>query len=286
MGREGTVLLEVIDQYARTYISEKPKAYRLVQWAGQITQDSTSDYVHFIKKAAALDSTSANFQSTTDLDKTRDKVSVNTRAIAKARIKDIDISKAKDSAIEISTAKVNAIAIAVAATEVRDRDNAFAETYSGNSFMCIIRDINKAKDAALVRGKNVFITRAISDSIDRASDDINYLNKLKLLNIKAFKELPEQLQDLNHKAPELSAPAEEWFSYAEEIESIWFNALGLTKEELSLSRTEWSHLVNYLYANELLLSCQKSSIGISRKAWEALEARLLTIDEVEEVSDD
>ena len=77
---------------------------------------------------------------------------------------------------------------------------------------------------------------------------------------------------------QLSAPVGPWDGYADELEITYLNALELTVEDISLSKEEWQCLSNYLYANELLLSCQRSSIGISRQMWESLKARLLTVD--------
>lgn len=65
--------------------------------------------------------------------------------------------------------------------------------------------------------------------------------------------------------------------FDEELKISFFNALRLKVEDITLSDTEWQYLSNYLYIHELLLSCQRSSIGISRKAWESLKERLLTV---------
>ncbi|MEM8610806.1 MAG: NACHT domain-containing protein [Cyanobacteria bacterium P01_H01_bin.105] len=130
--------------------------------------------------------------------------------------------------------------------------------------------------SAITTAKASGIASAIDS--DSVSDSVDYLYKLKIFNTTAFKELPNQLQTLKEKMPAFIASANEWRSYADKLEATWLNGLGLTKEKLSLSEKEWKCLNNYLSANELLLRCQKSSIGISRKAWEALKVRLLTIN--------
>ncbi|WP_442786265.1 NACHT C-terminal helical domain 2-containing protein [Leptothoe sp. PORK10 BA2] len=97
-------------------------------------------------------------------------------------------------------------------------------------------------------------------------------------NTSAFQELPNQLKILKDKVPQSSALAEQWQSFGDELETIYLKALELTVEDISLLEDEWNWLSDYLYANDLLLRCQRSSIGISRKAWETLKERLLTVD--------
>ncbi|EKU97607.1 putative NTPase (NACHT family) [Leptolyngbya sp. PCC 7375] len=128
------------------------------------------------------------------------------------------------------------------------------------------------------RGRTRTRASASASAIDRARKAAIYLRETKILNTLAFQELPNQLKKLKDKIPQASAPGSAWESYADEIETIFLNALELTIEDISLSREEWQCLSDYLYANELLLSCQRSSIGISRKAWESLKERLLTVD--------
>ena len=70
---------------------------------------------------------------------------------------------------------------------------------------------------------------------------------------------------------------EQWRQWADQLEFAWLDALELDKEALTLSQAEAEALRDYLYANELLIRCQKSAVRVSRKAWEDLEARLLTL---------
>ena len=249
MGRRGYELLEAIDQQARTYLNDYPKVRYLVQWSGEITQGSPAKYDGFEKIVLAI-------AIVIDI----------ARAIA------IDIARTRGKAIAIDIARasveVRAIARVTNSTIDIDIDSEIAGVRARVS--TITRAT--ANDSARV------INRAIDRAIDSTIDSSDYLNKLKIFNTSAFKELPNQLQALKAKMPELLAPADEWLSYADGLEATWLQALGLTKEELSLSDEEWKCLADYLSAYELLPSCQQTSIGISRKAWEDLEARLLTID--------
>lgn len=66
--------------------------------------------------------------------------------------------------------------------------------------------------------------------------------------------------------------------WANQLEFIWLEALELDVEDITFSWEEAGALQNYLYANELLIQCKEAAIRVSRREWEALERRLLTLD--------
>ncbi|MEM9091938.1 MAG: NACHT domain-containing protein [Cyanobacteria bacterium P01_F01_bin.53] len=238
LGRQGSELLDIIDQQARTVINDHPNIRSLVQWANHITKESPYECESFAKTAIAIAIACA---SAIDSDRASDRASNLAKAIAITRARDIRIAAAP------TTASLTAIAIARA----RSIDN----------------DRKKAQ----------VIVKACSRAIDKAIDSINYLNKIQLFNKDSLQELPSQLLILKIQIPQPEADFAEWVSYANELEDTFLNALGLRFESISLSAEEWNGLNNYLHAHELLLRCKQASIGISRTAWETIEKRLLTI---------
>ncbi|NEZ57704.1 hypothetical protein DXZ20_18970 [Leptolyngbyaceae cyanobacterium CCMR0081] len=50
----------------------------------------------------------------------------------------------------------------------------------------------------------------------------------------------------------------------------------LEKELITFSLEEAQAQANYLYATKLIIDCKNSAVRVSRKQWEAIEARLLT----------
>ena len=118
--------------------------------------------------------------------------------------------------------------------------------------------------------------RAIVNAI--ANSHLDLLIEPRFFNLPKLDELPSQLLVLKDKIPQPDASAEDWRSYADELESTWLNAFDITPEDISFSADEWQCFSNYLYATELLLRCKDSSIGLSRKAWEALEEKLLKLN--------
>lgn len=65
-------------------------------------------------------------------------------------------------------------------------------------------------------------------------------------------------------------------AWADELEAVWLETLGLTQADLTFDRVEAEALQNYFYAVELLLRCKDAAIRITKQAWAELEDRLLT----------
>ncbi|WOD39839.1 NACHT domain-containing protein [Nodosilinea sp. E11] len=89
-------------------------------------------------------------------------------------------------------------------------------------------------------------------------------------------QLPSELKRMSKIAPTFKAPNQAWQHWADELEALWLDALGLTREALTFDLEEAIALQNYLYATELLLRCKEAAIRIPKQAWAELEDRLLT----------
>ncbi|PZV06183.1 MAG: hypothetical protein DCF32_10285 [Leptolyngbya sp.] len=76
--------------------------------------------------------------------------------------------------------------------------------------------------------------------------------------------------------PDDHTSSEAWRTWGNELEALWLNALGLTREDLTFNGAEAEALQNYFYATELLLRCKDAAIRIPKHAWAELEDRLLT----------
>ena len=277
-------LLDAIDQTARTYIANQPKLCNLLQWASRATEGSTSEYKGFEKRAAAIASAIAIYIAIYIAS-----ASASASAIASASdiyiASDIDRAIASDRASDIYIARDIARGIASDIYNAIARDIASAR---GRAIArAIARDIASARDIAIARNIVIYnaidstsaIDSAIARAIYSAIDGANRLMKLQVLKLPKLNGLPRRLSMLKEKIPQLNdASAEAWRSFADKLKATWLNAFGLTVDSISLSPEEWQLFNNYLYANELLLRCKDSSVSIiSRKAWEALEEKLLKL---------
>ena len=108
-------------------------------------------------------------------------------------------------------------------------------------------------------------------------DSINILIEYQLFTLKKYNQLPAQLSQLELLTPGENDSDKQWHQWTNQIESAWLEALELDKEAITFSESEAKALRDYLYANELLIRCKQSAVRVSRKAWEDLEARLLTL---------
>ena len=244
-------LLNAIDQQSRTYITQHPKVCNLINWANVVTDTSSAKYKAIAKRATAIAIASA-FASDRAID------SASALALA------IDIDRASDRTRAIASAIASARDIAIAS----DRDIAIA------SAIALAIDIDRAIARAIA--SDIDIDRASNSDIARAIASIYTLIDDQFFTPEKFNQLPAQLSHLKQSILGEN-DSEQWRQWADQLESAWLEALNLDKEALTFSETEAKALHDYLYANELMIRCKESAIRVSRKAWEDLEARLLTL---------
>ena len=77
-----------------------------------------------------------------------------------------------------------------------------------------------------------------SDSDSNALTDI--------FNRPKFARLPEQLQRMAKTIPDENASNQDWKNWANELQALWLDALGLSKEELTFTLEEAEALKDYL----------------------------------------
>ena len=240
-------LLNAIDQQSRTYIAPHPKVGDLINWADAVIDTSSEKYKAIAKRATAL-------AIAIDIDSASARVIASASAIASARAS--AINRASASAIASASASASASAINSAFARARARASA----------------INRA------RADSASASASASD-IDRASASasFNTLMEAKFFTLEKLGQLPTQLSQLKQSIPGENSSSEQWRQWADQLESAWLDALELDKEAITFSQAEAEALQNYLYANELLIRCKESAVRVSKKAWEDLEARLLTL---------
>ncbi|MEM9949859.1 MAG: hypothetical protein AAF810_27835 [Cyanobacteria bacterium P01_D01_bin.36] len=68
-----------------------------------------------------------------------------------------------------------------------------------------------------------------------------------------------------------------WQTWADDLEALWLDTLGLRRVDLTFSSEEAEALREYLYVTDLLIRCKDAAVRIPKQAWADLEARLLTV---------
>ncbi|MBW4694733.1 MAG: NACHT domain-containing protein [Lyngbya sp. HA4199-MV5] len=147
---------------------------------------------------------------------------------------------------------------------------------------------------SLVRALDSTLGTAINSAVYRAAgyarDTSRSASFRVILNSEFASELKEmqiiKFLDFNLFINRLNALE----TYAESIEELeahqnlteylyqaWSDALGIQRELVDLSKKESQPLAEYLYANELMVRCKEAAVRVSRETWEAIEARMLTV---------
>ncbi|MEM1310453.1 MAG: NACHT domain-containing protein, partial [Cyanobacteria bacterium P01_H01_bin.153] len=121
------------------------------------------------------------------------------------------------------------------------------------------------------RAAAIAIACAIANAFDSASDSAEIFESAK------FSLLPERLRQFADTIPRNNDSSEMWQSWADDLEALWFDTLGLDKASLTFTREEAEALRDYLYGIESLIRCKEAAVRVPKQAWAELEARLLTV---------
>ena len=70
-----------------------------------------------------------------------------------------------------------------------------------------------------------------------------------------------------------------WEAYITGLKKLFDETIDQTQGILAITDEEANKLADYFYLNKLMLDCKDAAIRVSKEAWGAIEARLLTISE-------
>ena len=267
MGNKTITLLEAIEASARNYLTLYSKVIALIQWVERSTENSAGKIQPTAKRAIAI---------------------ASIRAIARAIEGDLTGSIMGEQDTDIATIGVVGIVVAKDIAIARDIastiDNATNIIINTNIYKdsLFVNSYLSASDSAITSASAIFSARlyrrdgankanaVISKAITISNDHIALTD---IFGNPKLAKLPAQIQKMSDIIPNDNAARQNW---ADDLEALWLDALGLTREALTFSREESKALQDYLYATELLLRCKGAAVRIPKQAWAKLEARLLT----------
>ncbi|MFG6105294.1 NACHT domain-containing protein [Leptothoe sp. EHU-05/26/07-4] len=86
----------------------------------------------------------------------------------------------------------------------------------------------------------------------------------------------------------IQTASDKWQSFANQLTEAYLTSFHLDQQLKMLSGIGAQALEKYLYAIKLIIDCKNAAVRVSRKEWEAIEARLLTVPggEVVDAGDD
>ena len=236
-------LLLVMEQQANAFISS-PKLQGLLQWAMSLSDESLPNNQMLASRALLLHSV-------------------------------IDIAGDSNSASVIARDIANDIA--------NDNDNRSVRVITRARARASDSIIAIASDIARVRASTNVITRAsdividISSIITAVSDSYRTNESDDDSDIAIdYEALSSKLEDLRGHIPSSKATSDEWQKLTDQLIDTFLIFFHLDKELITFSPEESEVLENYLYATKLIIDCKNAAVRVSRKEWEAIEARLLT----------
>ncbi|MGJ3253977.1 MAG: NACHT domain-containing protein [Elainellaceae cyanobacterium] len=268
MGSGVNDLLFQIERQARTLINTSEKAKQLVQWAEHATANSTGDYKGLSKRAAAL-AIASDIVTAIDIARADDitKASASASAKASAKASVIDRANVKASVIDSDIARARAKAKA----SVIDRASVKARAKARASDIVIGIDIASASASAIT---SAIVRVKASDSANNSNDS---LHRLGIFNNESLTQATARLEGLRARMPGVEDSSQTRQTFADAIWETWLGGLQLTPDLINLSTQEWEVVSDYLYATKLLIDCKDAAVRVSKKTWEEIENRLLTV---------
>ncbi|MEM9449741.1 MAG: hypothetical protein AAGA75_14530 [Cyanobacteria bacterium P01_E01_bin.6] len=122
---------------------------------------------------------------------------------------------------------------------------------------------------AAKRAVSIFFARARARAIDERQ-------LFRAINLKRFIARTEALQS---KIPSRDASSSQFKAFIDQVWQTWCERLELDPDLRTHTTNERQALVRYLDAHRLIVRCRKAAVRVSRKEWEKIEARMLTLRE-------
>ncbi|MFG6104939.1 NACHT domain-containing protein [Leptothoe sp. EHU-05/26/07-4] len=132
--------------------------------------------------------------------------------------------------------------------------------------------IARAKDIYNAIHSNISI--AIPNASVIASVIANH-NTTPIVSAIDYEALSNKLENLKEQIPSNEATSNEWQAFANKLLTTYLTFFHLNEELVTFSLEEAQALEKYLYSVKLIIDCKNAAVRVSRKEWEAIEARLL-----------
>ncbi|MEO1209351.1 MAG: NACHT domain-containing protein [Cyanobacteria bacterium J06638_20] len=247
-GRQKTLWAK-LEQTALAKAMTTSKVKALVEWANQLTDTQHQGLgsrasVLYIASASALASARASALAST-----------GARARASARASALASARARASALASASASALASALALASAI--------------DSALAIASDSDSAIDSALALA---------SDSAITGAKAVDILIREQIFRTRNLSQLPQWLEQLSDQIPRSDASSNEWWQWANDLNLAFLTGFDLTKEMINLSYEDAEALRDHLYVTELLIRCKDAATRAPKADWEAVEARLLTLE--------
>lgn len=86
-----------------------------------------------------------------------------------------------------------------------------------------------------------------------------------------------ELEILKNRIPDENQSEQAHHSFDRELIKIWLTGFGLNPNMVNFSKEEIKALDNYLYANQLLVECERAAVRRSPEVWSQIESRMFRL---------
>lgn len=262
MSNRSTQLLTAIHEQSKTCASRHAKLKKLVKWAAEnkvCTSELSQRTTMLVIAITTANVTDGDYPNAITTTRVADGDCPNIITID--NIDNVNYLSAIDSSINI----IGAVNSAIAVAKVRARA------------IAVDSDIFNASVSASAQDSFNLISDAIASAIASSSNDDR---EHHFLNAQSFDSVAIRFSEHRNKLPMDTDEPEAWQGWANQLKTIWLNALELKIEDITFSSAETEALRNYLYAIELLIKCKEAAIRVSRSEWEKLEKQILTLEDI------
>lgn len=103
--------------------------------------------------------------------------------------------------------------------------------------------------------------------------DLSELRIFTDINLMSVKKKLEELTSITTFSKS-TKKQKQWLR--ESFFKIWFDALGISFEEIRLSRAECRSMLDYFYICKLMVECKEAAVRVSPDVWSGIESRIAT----------
>jgi NACHT domain len=246
--RKADDLLLTIEQQIRTYVAT-PNLQNLLVWVGEVTNTLKGDIQDVSKRAIAI---------------------VNSMAIT------YSIAIGSNISMIIGIPQAVANAYVTTNTIIINDINSFDVFLDTDIFF----DSNNLFSKAYSIAKSLNYTYTLTGDFNAIDELIEYARWSAEANIYQGVDLQDaidSLKRLQSEIPSENQPREIHQVFGRKLIEIWLNVYHLTPELVNLSQNEISALDNYLYANLLLIECERAAVRRTPEVWSQIESRMLRL---------
>jgi hypothetical protein len=118
-------------------------------------------------------------------------------------------------------------------------------------------------------------TNATLHAINRCIKYAQWSLGLEIYEGLDLQEEIDKLEKMKSEIPDKNQYKREQHTFAFQLIQTWLRAFHLTPDMVDLSDEELESLDNYLYANLLLIECERAAVRRSPEVWSQIEERML-----------